>query len=119
MTPKTKLINILEGIQKPVILQGSMAENAAYPDSFITFFTSNTEDIAHYDNDAKKWVWDFQVVNYSNNPLTVAEQAEQIRKKLKEAGFIPQGKGYDIASNEPTHTGWANDYYFIENESEE
>lgn len=119
MTVKTKLISILEEIQKPVILQGSMAENAAYPDSFITFFVSNTEDNAHYDNDTKKWAWDIQIVNYSNNPLTVAEQAEQIRKRLKEAGFIPQGKGYDIASNEPTHTGWANDYFYIENESEE
>ena len=35
-------------------------------------------------------------------------------RKAKKAGFIPQGKGQDILSDEPTHTGWAMDFIYKE-----
>lgn len=110
---KQKLIEELSKFGYPVFLQGSMNADAAYPDSFITFFT-NTDDGSHYDNETASYVWDFAVIFYSNDPALVNSKPEEIRKALKAAGFIPQNKGQDILSDEPTHTGWAMDFYYTE-----
>lgn len=112
---KLKLIEILETFGFPVYLQGSMREDESYPDSFITFWTDSTTDGAHYDNDTKSYIWSFSVIFYSNSPTMTNTMPEQIRKALKAVGFIPQGKGQDIPSDEPTHTGWAMDFVYKEN----
>ena len=111
---KQKLINELSKFGYPVFLQGTLNENDAYPDSFITFWVNDVPDNAHYDNETASWAWDFSVIFYSNDPALVNSKPEEIRTALKTAGFIPQGKGRDIPSDELTHTAWAMDFYFIE-----
>ena len=114
MTPKDLLIQTLNTIQPCVKLQGTYQEGEAYPNTFITFWTVDVPELQHHDDDVSSWEWNFQVMNYSTNPETVEAQAEKIRTELKAAGFIPQGKGHDLLSDEPTHTGWAQDFKFIE-----
>lgn len=111
---KQKLIDELEKFGYPVFLQGSLNEDEAYPDSFITFWVDDTTDNSHHDNDTTSYAWDFSVIFYSSDPALVNSKPEEIRKALKQAGFIPQGKGRDIPSDEPSHTGWAQDYFYIE-----
>lgn len=111
---KQELINVLEKFGYPVFLQGSLNDDDAYPDSFITFWTDDVTDEAHYDNETAAWAWDFSVIFYGNDPALLQSKAEEIRQALKQAGFIPQGKGRDIPSDEPTHTGWAMDFYKME-----
>lgn len=111
---KQKLIDVLETFGYPVFLQGSLNPDEPYPDTFITFFTDNTEDGSHYDDDVCSWIWEFSVILYSDDPEIVNSKPEEIRKALKAAGFIPQGKGNDVLSDEPTHTGWAMDFYIID-----
>lgn len=111
---KQKLIEELTKFGYPVFLQGTLNADAAYPDSFITFFTDDTQDGAHYDNDTTSYVWYFAVIFYSNDPALVSSKPAEIRAALKKAGFIPQGKGQDILSDEPTHTGWAMDFIYKE-----
>lgn len=112
---KEKLIEILKKFGYPVFLQGSLNADDPYPDSFITYWTDDTFDISHYDNDTVSWSWNFSVIFYSNDPALVNSKHDEIRKELKAAGFIPQGKGQDILSDEPTHTGWAMDFIYLEN----
>lgn len=112
---KQKLIEILSTFGYPVFLQGSLNADEAYPDTFITFWVDDADDNSHYDDDTTSYLWDFSVIFYSNDPNLVNSKPEEIRKALKQAGFIPQGKGRDIPSDEPTHTGWAQDFYYIEN----
>ena len=107
---KEKLISTLEELDFPVMLQGSLGEENEYPDSFITFWCDDTEDNQHFDNDAHATYWTFSVIFYSNNPILVNTVPSVIRALLKGAGFIPQGKGNDIPSDEPTHTGWAMEF---------
>lgn len=108
---KQTLINVLETIcPNNVYLQGTLAEDEPYPESFITFWTNDTADHAHYDNDVNSYDWRFNVIYYSSDPAKVATVPETIRGLLKAAGFIPQGKGFDIPSDEPTHTGWTMDF---------
>ena len=111
---KQKLIDILAAFGYPVFLQGSLNAEDPYPDSFITFFVDDTPPNSHYDNDAASYEWDFSVIFYSKDPELVNSKPEEIRAALKKAGFISQGKGRDIPSDELTHTGWAMDFYYIE-----
>ena len=115
---KSLLIETIEavGYKNLVYLQGSMNPDEAYPDKFVTILTIGSPDAAHFDNVSVGTAWKYQVINYANDPLVVAEDAKKIRIALKAAGFIPQGKGRDIPSDEPTHTGWVTDYYFLEME---
>lgn len=116
---KELLFNTLNGIcPDNVYLQGSLNPDVIYPQKFITFFTSSTNDISHFDNNVSAVEWDISVMFYSNNPAEIDTIPAQIRSALKNAGFIPQGKGNDIFSDVPTHTGWAMDFLYRENINE-
>ena len=108
---KSTLIEILEKIcPNNVYLQGTLSENEAYPNEFITFWTNYTDDRSHYDNTVHSVDWDFSVMVYATDPDRVVALSNAARAALKNAGFIPQGKGNDLLSDEPTHTGWAMEF---------
>ena len=111
---KQKLINILESIGFPVFLQGSLNPEQKYPDTFLTFWNFETPEGLFYDNDSHSAVWGFWVFLYSNDPEIVETKTEQIRKLLKENGFILQGRGEDADSGRDTHTGRMLTLYFME-----
>ena len=111
---KDALISLLESFGYPVRLQGSLAEDEAYPESFFTFWNNETSDGSHYDNDAISYIWDFDVNFYSVNPALVNTVLLEARTLLKNNGWIISGKGYDVASDEPTHTGRQINVIFIE-----
>lgn len=111
---KDTLITLLETFGYPVRLQGSFAENEQYPDSFFTFWNADTTDGSHYDNDAINYVWDFDVNFYSINPTLVNTVLLEARTLLKNNGWIVSGKGYDVATDEPTHTGRAINVIYVE-----
>jgi hypothetical protein len=114
---KQKLIDILEKFcPNGVFLQGSMNPDDAYPSEFITFFVTYTESRAHYDNAARVCGWHFAVIYYSDDPQQVNTKPFDIAAALKAAGFVQQGKGSDILSDEPSHTGWAMDFAYPENQ---
>ena len=116
---KDALISILETFGYPVRLQGSLAENEQYPDSFFTFWNNDSEDACHYDNNAHAWIWDFSVYFYSVSPALVNSVLEEARQLLLLTGWIMSGKGYDVASDEPTHTGRAIDVMYRQRRSED
>ena len=114
---KDKLITLLKTFKYPVFLQGSLLPEQAYPPTFFTFWNNSSEDGAHYDNGAIYYVWNFDVNFYSTDPALVYTKLEAARKALKDSGFIVSGKGYSVASDEPTHTGRGFTALIIENES--
>lgn len=108
---KQALYNALNTIcPNNVFLQGTLDSEEAYPESFITYWTNYTDDNAHFDNEVTSIDWQFSVIYYSSDPLTIDAVAAEIRAALKAQGFIPQGKGNDIPSDVSTHTGWAMDF---------
>lgn len=112
---KDLLINTLEplGYGSPR-LQGSYREDEAYPDSFITFFIIDSPDLNFYDNKAKCKAIYFNVNFYSSDPELVNTVPAIIAEKLEAVGFIKQGNGADVASDYPTHTGWALNFIYQE-----
>ena len=112
---KTELIKILEEFcPDNVYLQGTLNPDAEYPAKFITFFTTDSEFDAFYDNDANRIDWRVSVIFYSSDPAEVENVPPLIIKALKAEGFVPINAGIDVISDTPTHTGWAMDFYYPE-----
>ena len=112
---KQKLLDILDKhCPNNVYLQGTMNPDEAYPAEFVTFWTPNTDTAAHFDNAAAAVDWSFSVIYYSNDPVKVNTKPFEIAAALKAAGFVQRGRGYDIPSDEQTHTGWAMEFVCVE-----
>lgn len=111
---KDRLIEILEQLGYPVRLQGTLGEEEAYPESFFTFWNDSTDDGNHYDNSPASYTWSFEINFYSTDPELVNTKLLEAKDLLVEAGFTVPGKGYDVPSDEPTHTGRAIDALFLE-----
>lgn len=111
------LIELLETYGYPVIRQGSLGTNH-YPANFFTFWENDSSDGNHYDNDNISTIYDYDVNFYSDNPEMTYSVLREAKKMLKSAGFIISGDGYDIASDEPTHTGRGMNAIFLNHEKE-
>lgn len=111
---KTNLITLLESLNYPVFLQGSFAQDQAYPESFFTYWNNSSDSGSHYDNDAINFIWDFTIYFYSVSATLTNTVLILARNLLKKNGWIVAGKGYDVGVDEPTHTGRALDIIFIE-----
>lgn len=116
MSVKDELIRAVEGLGyiqgETFMLQGTFAPDKEYPESFLTYWIDGTTTDAHYDDDVHSTAWSVSLIFYSASPVKVNTEPDRIRKHLKESGFIPIGKGQDVPSDEPTHTGWAMSYLF-------
>ena len=99
------LINLLKSFGYPVSRQGSLPENKAYPETFFTFWNNSEDGLSYYDNDVVIVDYDFSVNVYSTNPDTVYSLLAEARKLLKANGWIIVARGYDVPSDEITHTG--------------
>lgn len=109
------LIEILESLGYPVLRQGSLSSDKEdYPDNFFTFWNNDSLDHSHYNNNEYGTDWDFDVNFYSNDPAKTYSELAKAKKKLKEAHWIVSGKGYDVASDEVTHTGRGIRVFYLE-----
>ena len=105
-------LGFVEG--KTNFLQGTHNPAEAYPDTFTTFWVNSTDDGAHFDNETLTYDWSITVILYSNDPAIVNTKPDEIRAEFKAAGFIPQGKGNDVPSDNAAFTGWAMDFIYTE-----
>ena len=108
------LLEVLESFEYPVYRQGSMSDSDTYPDTFLTFWNNESVDHSHYSDSEYGTVWDFDVNVYSNNPSLTYSLLLEIRSALKQSGWIVPGKGYDVTSDEETHTGRGINALFLE-----
>lgn len=102
---KDLLIETLDPLGFPILLQGSMGEDEQYPESFFTFWNNSADGDAFYDNEEHRYIWDFDLNFYSSDPALVNTKLIKAKELLKAQGFIATGKGHDVISDEPTHTG--------------
>lgn len=113
---KETLIKLLESFGYPVYLQGAMSNDEVYPESFFTFWNNDTPESVFYGNRSYATVWDFDVNFYSCDPILTNSKILEARHLLKENGFIVDGKGYDVISDEKSHTGRGMNVLYLERE---
>lgn len=109
------LVTTIESLGYPVFRIGSLAEDEAYPESFFTFWNNGSYDDSFYDNKEHCTIWDFDLSFYSSNPNLVQKELMRAKETLKANNFIVNGKGYDVKSDEITHTGRGINVKIIEN----
>jgi len=102
---KDLFIETIEGLDLPIFLQGSMTDEAVCLASYFTFWNNSTDGGLYYDNADTVTHWDFSLNFYSIDPALVNVKLLEARALLRKQGFIINGKGYDVASDEATHTG--------------
>ena len=110
------LINLLKTFNVPVIRQGSLAPDQAYPDTFFTFWNNDESEHSAYDNETANVDYDFDVNIYSTNPDTAYSLLKQARELLKQNGWIIATRGYDISSDEITHVGRGMEVLYLNTE---
>lgn len=114
MDVKQLLIDTISSFNYPVKQQGSMSDSDEYPDSFFTFFNNSTDDDNFFDDQETITIWDFDLNIYSNDPEVVNSVLLEAKPLLKAAGFIVNGSGHDVLSDEETHTGRGINILYIE-----
>ena len=107
------IIELLSTFKKPVYRQGSMSDDAEYPETFFTFWNNDSPNHAHYDNEEYGTAWDYNIFVYSSDPEQVYSLMEQARALFKSNGWIIPSKGYDVPSDEATHTGRMLEVFYL------
>lgn len=108
------LIEILESFGYPVYRQGSLSDSDKYDPTFFTFRNPESPDHSHYDNQNYGTSWTFNVYVYSSDPSLTYSLILDARTALKTAGWIVPSKGFDVDSDEATHTGRGLEVYYLE-----
>lgn len=110
------LIGLLETFGFPVVRQGSLAPETAYPATFFTFWNTDEDGQSFYDNDNIRLTAHYFNVNvYSNNADTAYLVQRQARDLLKSNGWIITSRGYDAPSDEVSHIGRGFTAIYLEN----
>ena len=109
------LIETLSKLGYPVMLQGSLLPDQAYPEHFFTFWNNASDSESFYDNQETSVVYDYDVNFYSTNPEWVYLKLREAKDLLKKAGFIVSGDGHSAASDEPTHDGRGIEVRYLKN----
>lgn len=109
-----ELITLLESLNYPVYRQGSFSESDSYPDSFFTFWNNDSPDHSHYDNETYGTEWNFSVNFYSIDPALTYSVITDARILLKQNGWIVPSKGFDVYSDEDSHTGRGLTIFYLE-----
>lgn len=109
-----KLISLLESLNFPVRRQGSITGDEKYPKNFFTFWNNNSFDDSYYDNKPNKIIWDFDVNFYSEDVDVTYSVLKEAITLLQENSFMISGKGHDVYSDEPTHTGRGINVFYVE-----
>lgn len=99
------LIRTLEALGYPVKKQGSLLQNEKYPNHFFTFWNDAADGSSFYSNTEGAIVWQYSLNFYSTDPMLVSTKLLEAKQLLKSAGWVVSGAGYDVMSDEPTHTG--------------
>ena len=105
MGVKSELIEILDSFGFPSWLMHTMPADTVYPESFFTFLNIDAPFTAHYDNGPRAVIWSFWIGFYSSDPALVESVPQELARRLMAAGWVMEGMGEDVQTDEPTHTG--------------
>lgn len=97
-----KLEEAFEKMGVPYYRQGSYGGNE---ESYFTFWNIRTPEKQFYDNAPHGAEWKWAVYFYTRKPQEVYTKVDELSIILKEKGFIVDGRGFDIPSDEPGYIG--------------
>lgn len=105
MSAKDELFGIFEEMGLPYWLMHQMPADEKYPSSFFTYLTTDAPFIEYHDNKPMAISWAFMIGFYTDDPGIMDITIIRLMNKLQATGWIVEGPGEDVESDEPTHTG--------------
>jgi hypothetical protein len=114
---EVKLIELLESLGYPAFKQGSLPLEE-YPESFFTYWNSDTEVKSYDNNTVTLIIWNYWVNFYSTKPELILPTIQMARAKLMASKFIVGGLGQDLACDRPEWSGRTIDVNYIQNYNE-
>lgn len=105
MSAREEIFNIIEATGFPCWKMHEMPADTVYPSSFFTYLCEDAPFSEYYDNKPTAIIWTFAIGFYSDNPHLVNSEMNELIERLLSAGWIVDGAGEDVQSDEPTHTG--------------
>lgn len=105
MNVRDHLISAMSSLELPVRLQGSYADDEVLPETFLTYFISESPDASFYDNNPTRAHTYITLILYSKKMSLITILPDQIHSLLKTSGFQREGRGRDF-SYENEHYGW-------------
>lgn len=109
-----EIITIIESFKVPYCKQGSVSIWEKYPETLITWWNNESPDHSHYDDHRYGTDWDFNIYVYSSDPAVTFSLLDELREAFEEAGWIVPSKGFDVSSDEASHTGRGIEIYKLE-----
>lgn len=109
-----ELITLLGSFTYPVFRQGSLSEDEPYPETFFTFWNNAEDGVSFYDNEDFLVSHSYDVNVYSSDPSLTYSLLNEARALLKTNGWTITQRGYDVSSDEVTHTGRGLTCLFLE-----
>ena len=105
MNARDEIFSIIGETGLPCWKMHEMPAETVYPSSFFTYLCESAPFAEYYDNKPHAVLWTFGIGFYSNDPRRVESETSELVKRLLSAGWIVDGAGEDVQSDEPTHTG--------------
>lgn len=102
-----ELFALFDEIGKPYFRQGSLADDAEYPKSFFTFWNLDTPSIAFRDNEERAYCEVINVYFYTCDATQIYSEMDAFILRAKKAGFIVEGRAYDVPADEANYFGRA------------
>jgi hypothetical protein len=110
----SKLQEVFEEIGLPYSRQGSYEVDEKLPPSFFTFWNKDSEFDSWYGNTPYKIKWTWNIFFYTNEPDLIYSKLNEFVEKAIEKGFLVNGLGRDLPSDEPNYYGRYVEVSFIE-----
>ena len=110
----SKLQEVFDYLALPYYRQGSLAEDDDIPESFYTFWNTDTKDLSHYDDEPHRIEWTWRVWAYTDDASEIYSHADNLIAAAQASGFIVIGRGRDIDAASPTTYGREITLKFIE-----
>lgn len=112
----SKLEEVFKKIDLPYSRQGSYEEGEELPESFFTFWNSETPEEGFYDDEAQRIEWYWYVYFYTSDPRLLYSKIEEFINIAKAEGFlVNNGKGNDLPSDIPNYSGRYVKLLYVEN----
>lgn len=105
MNARDEVVGIIEETGYPCWLMGQMPADEKYPHSFFAYLCESAPHGEYYDNKPCSTIWTFGIGFYSDDPFLVESETNDLVERLLSAGWVVDGSGEDVQSDEPTHTG--------------
>lgn len=98
----SKLEEVFEEMKLPYDRQGNYG---GHDDSFFTYWNIRTPETRFYDNKPRRSEWVWSIIFYTRYPELMYTKLDELIRILREKGFVVNGRGNDIPSDEVDYIG--------------